>query len=113
MADIEVRDIGKDNPFSMKDGIIFKTRAHLFLFDTFTFITAWQYHFKITPRKYKIHRSAHPYVFFAISVYLPWRYEAKINTLVAVMSGSKNSWVNFALRIPTKVLAYGGSILVG
>lgn len=59
MEELEIRDIGANNPFSMKDGIIFKTNGQLYLFGLTTFITQYNYHYKVTPRKYKVHRSLH------------------------------------------------------
>jgi len=108
-----VRDLGADNPFSMKDGVIFKTREQFALFGLLTFATQWHYHFKTSPRRYKVHRSIHPFVFFGASVYLPYRYNETINTVLFQLSKSANPYVNFLLRVPAKVLVYGVSIFVG
>ena len=54
---MEIRDIGVDNKFSMKDGIIFPDKKHLSLFLLVQFVINYNYAFKTTPRKFKIHRS--------------------------------------------------------
>lgn len=108
-----MRDLGKDNPFSMKDGVIFKTPGQFALFGLITFLTQYNFHFKITPRRYKMHRSVHPFVFLGISVYLPYRYSATLNTVLFSLSRSTNPYINFLLRAPAKVLIYGTSIFLG
>ena len=83
------------------------------IFGAATFLTQWNYNYKISPRKYKIHRSMHPYVFFGISVYLPYRYSETINTVLFSLSKSTNPYINMLIRIPGKLLIYGTSILIG
>lgn len=55
----QIRDIGATNLFSMKDGKVFKERYHVFLYGMVVFATSYNYHFKVTPRRYKMHRSIH------------------------------------------------------
>ena len=110
---MELRDLGADNPFSMKDGIVFKTRDQFFLFGITTFLTQWHFHFKSSPKKYKVHRSLHPFIFFGVSVYLPYRYHETLNTVLFQLSRSSNPYINFLIRVPAKFLIYGASILAG
>src|SRR5438045_2950147 len=105
--DDSIRDIGHDNPFSMKDGIIFKTNKLRFMSSAFGFITSYHYHYKITPRKYKVHRSVHQYLLFGISIYLPYRYNEHINTVLFALTKTNNRFINVLVRIPSKVLIYG------
>lgn len=54
-----IRDIGINNPFSMKGGQIFKFRSQFMVFGAYNFVTSFNYHYKVTPRRYKVHRSIH------------------------------------------------------
>lgn len=110
---MELRDLGSDNPFSMKDGVIFKTNQQFALFGLVTFITQYNFNYNITPRKYKIHRSLHQYLLFAGSIYLPYRYSETLNTVLFRLSTSKNPIVNLMIRLPAKMLIYGVSIVIG
>ena len=109
----KLRDLGEGNPFSMKDGVIFRHPSYLCAFGLVTFITQWNYHFKILPRRYKVHRSLHPYVLFAGSVYLPYRYSEHINTVILSLTKSSNPYLNKVVKIPAKLMIYGASIFVG
>ena len=108
-----LRDLGAENPFSMKDGVIFKTQTQFALFGVVTFLTQWHFHYKTSPRKYKVHRSLHPFVFFGASVYLPYRYSETLNTVLFQLSRSSNPYINFLVRVPAKILIYGASIVLG
>ena len=108
---VEIRDIGGDNPFSMKDGVIFAERRQLVAFTVLTFLQQYDYHYKVTPLKFKVHRSMHSALFFAASVYLPYRYSATINTLA--FSLLRNYTFSRLGRLPTKLLIYSVSIFTG
>ena len=97
----------------MKDGVIFKTREQFALFGLMTFMTQYNYHFKTTPRNYKVHRSLHPYILFGISIYLPYRYSATIDTVLFTLSRSSNPYINLLIRLPSKLIIYGLSIFTG
>ena len=98
----------------MKDGQLFHgKRSHFYIFLGLTHLIAFDYYFRATPRKFKIHRSAHPAVFFAASIYVPYRFDAQLNTALFQMTKSANPILNFLLRMPAKVLIYGSSILLG
>ena len=109
----KIRDIGEKNQFSMKDGIIFPHQRQLHLYLIGTFIFQYNYAFKTTPRRFKVHRSMHQYVFFGISVYVPYRYQATLNTLMFQVTRSSNPIINRVARLPLNLLVYGTSIIVG
>jgi hypothetical protein len=111
--DDPIRDIGKDNPFSMKDGVIFNTRKLFFLFNTTSFITSYHYYYKVTPKKYKVHRSIHQYLLFGLSIYIPYRYNDHINTVLFSLTKSNNRFLNLLVRVPSKILVYGLCIFGG
>ena len=72
-----VRDIGANNLHSMRDGVLFHNkRSHFYIFLGLTHLITYDYYFRATPRKFKIHRSMHPYFFFAASLYVPYRFDA-------------------------------------
>ena len=110
---MEIRDIGKDNPFSMRDGVIFKHPSQLYFFCALTFLKQYNWFYRITPRKFKVHRSTHQYGMLALSIYLPYRYSKHVNTVLFQLTKSKSSIVNLMVRLPSKVLIYGTSILIG
>jgi hypothetical protein len=97
----------------MKDGNLFHKSNHLFLFGLFTFFKDYSFFYKISPRKYKVHRSLHAPVFFAISLYIPYRYNEQLNTLLFMMTKSSNRYLNLIVRVPAKLLIYGGCVMVG
>ena len=117
----EIRDIGSNNPFSMKDGVIFPERRQMVAFTLMTFFQQYNYHYVVTPKKFKVHRSMHSGVLFCLSVYLPYRYSATVNTLAfSLMRGSnlmsllaKYPILGRIGRLPPKVLIYGVSIFTG
>ena len=110
----EVRDIGKANVYSMKDGEIFHyKKSHFAVFLAISHIQNYNHFYRATPRRFKIHRSAHPYVFFAASVYLPYRFSAQLNTVLFQLTQSANPLVNTLVRLPSKLVIYGSSIMVG
>ena len=111
--EISLRDLGEKNPFSMKNGVIFPTKQHFMLFGIATFFTQWNFNYKITLRKYKVHRSLHPFLFFGLSVYLPYRYSETLNTVLFSLSRSSNPYINMLVRVPGKILIYGTSIFIG
>ena len=77
MADSVVRDIGVNNQYSMKNGVLFhKKKHHFYGFLAMTHLITFDYYYRSTPRKFKIHRSAHQYLFFGASIYLPYRFDA-------------------------------------
>ncbi|TNV72128.1 hypothetical protein FGO68_gene3567 [Halteria grandinella] len=113
ISDIPLRDLGVDSPFSMKDGVIFNKREQFALFALITFTTQWHYNYKIQPRKYKVHRSLHPFALFGLSLYLPYRYSETINTVLFQLSRSSNPYVNMLVRGAGKVIVYGASVMIG
>ena len=109
-----VRDIGIKNMHSMKDGVLFHNkRSHFYVWLSLLHVTHYDYIFRATPRKFKIHRSMHPYVFFGISLYLPYRFDAQLNTVFFSLTRSSNPIVNMLVRVPSKVAIYGTSIFLG
>ena len=72
----EVRDIGAKNQYSIKDGHIFHKPSHLYIFLFLGHLQNFDYFYRATPRKFKIHRSMHSTAFFCASVYLPYRFSA-------------------------------------
>ena len=53
----QIRDIGEKNPFSMKDGVIFKTQPQIYFFCAMHFLMSYNYGYRTSPRKFKVHRS--------------------------------------------------------
>ena len=113
MLQDQLRDIGDTNPFSMKDGVIFKEKKQLYLFTSIYFLQSYNYFFRVTPKKFKVHRSGHSFLLFGMSVYLPYRYNAQVNTVLFSLTKSSNPIINRLVRIPTKILVYGTSIFLG
>ena len=113
MSSSELRDIGERNPFSMKDGVIFRHKSQVYLFTAFFFLQSYNYYYRTTPRKFKVHRSVHNFVLLGLSIYLPYRYDAQVNTILFSLTKSSNPLLNRLVRIPTKLLVYGTSILAG
>ena len=74
----EIRDIGAKNPFSIKDGVFYpkNKRRFLWLFTSGRFLISYNFFFRTTPRKFKMHRSGHAFILFGVSLYLPYRYSA-------------------------------------
>ncbi|CDW79178.1 UNKNOWN [Stylonychia lemnae] len=85
----EIRDIGKDMPYSMKDGQIMKYKSQFVFFGVITFLNQYNYHLKTSPRN------------------------AIINSVLFTLSKSKNPYLNALIRIPSKLLIYGASIFIG
>ena len=98
----------------MKDGKLFHDKkSHFYIFLFATHLQNYDQVYKSTPRKFKVHRSAHPYFFFAASLYLPYRFNAQLNTVLFQLTQSRNPFVNFLVRVPSKVIIYGTSIFIG
>ena len=97
----------------MKDGVIFPVPGQLECYSFLTWLHAYNYYFRVSPKRFKVHRSGHSAVIFAISVYLPYRYNAQINTVLFSLTKSSNPLLNRLVRLPTKLLVYGTSIFAG
>ena len=77
------------------------------------FVTNYNYAYRTSPKKFKVHRSGQGAVLFGLSVYLPYRYHAQVNTVLFSMTKSSNPIINRLVRLPTKLLIYGTSIFIG
>ena len=110
---MEIRDIGSANPYSMKDGVIFPHKRQLQLYLLGAFIMQYNFHYRTTPRKFKVHRSLHPYVLFGLSIYIPYRYQAILNTMLFQLTKSKNPLINKLVRFPATIVIYSISIATG
>ena len=97
----------------MKDGVIFPQKHQLNFFCAVYFLQSYHYFYRTTPKKFKVHRSGHSAVLFGLSVYLPYRYDAQVNTVLFSLTKSSNPILNRLVRLPTKILVYGTSILAG
>ena len=109
----QIRDIGAYNPYSMQDGVIFPLRGQLELYSLITWFYAYNYYYRVSPKRFKVHRSGHAVLAFGISVYLPYRYNAQVNTVLFSLTKSANPLLNKLVRLPTKLLVYGTSIFAG
>jgi len=72
----------------MKDGVYFREPASLYFLGLLTYVKSYNWHYRVTPRKFQVHRSAHTYLCFAASVYLPYRYSAQLNTVLFSLTQS-------------------------
>ena len=110
---LTIRDIGAQNPYSMKNGVMFHQKPHLYFFLGVQHLVNYDAVFRTSPRRFKIHRSFHQYAFLGLSLYAPYRFDAQLNTVLFQLSKSSNPIVNFLLRVPSKVLIYATSVFVG
>ena len=106
-----IRDIGADNQFSMKDGVIFPHKRQLQVFLFTTFLLNYNSCYKSTPRRFKVHRSLHPWLLLGVSIYVPYRYQATINTIMFQLVS--NPIMSRVARVPIKFLVYGFSVFMG
>ena len=91
---------------------MFHNNKHLGIFLLVNHLQNYDYFFRVSPRKFKIHRSTHPYLLFGISLYIPYRFDAHFNTMLFQITKSSNTFVNMLARVPAKVVIYGASIMI-
>ena len=105
------RDLGKKIPSSMENGKILRDRFVVYIYLVHS-LASYYLFYKFTYNRNKIHRSAHPIIFFWAGLYIPYTYNSKINTFLFSVTRSKNRWINLVFRGAFKICLFSSVALL-